>query len=391
MEEKFFEFIEKKLQELKNNQLYRTIRDVEACEGMKITIAGKSYINFASNDYLGLSKHPVVKDASKKAIEFFGVGAAASRLLSGGTIIHRELEKLLAQFKETEASVILNSGYTANTSIIPCIADEGDLIFSDELNHASIIDGCRLSRAKKIIYRHKDIEDLNNLIKKTDCKGKKIIITDTVFSMDGDIANLPELYEICNSEGALLYIDDAHGTGVLGQGYGALKHFGLKWEEFVIQMGTLSKAVGCFGAFVCGSSELIEWFINSSRGLIFSTALPASIVASAYASLKIIMEDKALLDRLWQNTKIVMKTVKELHLKTTDTETPIIPILFDDLETALNASKVFNDLEIYAPVIRPPTVKTPRIRISLSAAHTKEEIARLTEALNLLYQQLHRA
>lgn len=390
MSEKIFEFFEKRLETLKSLYLYRSVRDIQCRKGMRITVEGKEYINFASNDYLGLSQHPLTKEAAKQAIEIFGVGGSASRLLSGGTVLHRKLEELLCEFKGTESSIVLNSGYTANTSLIPALADEQDLIFSDELNHASIIDGVRLSRAQKIIYKHADIDDLEQKIKENSCKGKRIIITDTVFSMDGDIAPLKELYEICKSYEALLYIDDAHGTGVLGQGHGAWKHFNLPHDKSVIHMGTLSKALGSFGAFVCGANVLIDWFINSARGFIFSTALPASVVAAAYASLKIIMEDKTLINKLWENTEKVMNAVKIFGLKTTETKTPIIPILFETVENAINASKIFNDLGIYAPVIRPPTVKTPRIRITISAAHTHEEIERLVEAISLLYQRLHR-
>jgi 7-keto-8-aminopelargonate synthetase-like enzyme len=233
---KFFEIFEEKLEELKKNYLYRSINDIDSKTTMEIIIDGKKFINFASNDYLGLSQHPVVKQAAIEAIKIFGVGAGASRLLSGGTIIHKKLEELLCEFKNTQSSLILNSGYTANTSLIPSIAQENDIIFSDELNHASIIDGCRLSKAEKIIYKHCELEDLQKLLKNSNCKGKKIIITDTVFSMDGDIAPIKELYELCKNEEALLYLDDAHGTGVLGDGFGALRHFKLNPDESIIQM-----------------------------------------------------------------------------------------------------------------------------------------------------------
>lgn len=384
MDEKFFEIFEEKLRKLKEENLYRSVKDVEARNAMEITIQGKKYVNFASNDYLGLSQHPLVKEAALEAIKIFGAGGGASRLLSGGTVLHKKLEELLAQFKTTESCLVLNSGYTANTSLIPALAGENDIIFSDELNHASIIDGCRLSRAEKIIYRHADMEDLKRLIKKTHCKGKKIVVTDTVFSMDGDIAPIRELYELCKAEDALLYLDDAHGTGVLGNGHGALKHFGIETDHFIIQMGTLSKAIGVFGAFVCANSSIIEWFINSARGFIFSTSLPPCIVAAAYASLKIIINDKELIKKLWQNTEKVIKTIKNLGLKTTKTQTPIIPIIFESIEQAIKASKILYDSGIYAPVIRPPTVKTPRIRITITAAHSESDIEKLCSALILI-------
>ncbi len=388
MFKKIFEKIEKKLDELKVLNLYRSISDPDACEGMKIFIDGKKLINFASNDYLGLKNHSVVKQAAKEAIEIFGVGTGASRLLCGGSKLHKELEKLLCKFKSSEAAVVLNSGYTANISLIPALAKEEDVIFSDELNHASLIDGCRLSRAKRIIYRHNDMEHLKELIRKTPCEGQRIIITDTVFSMDGDLAPIKDLYELCLSEEAILYLDDAHGTGVLGNGYGALKHFGLFPDNFIIQMGTLSKALGSFGAFVCADRRFIEWFVNNARGFIFSTALPASVVASAIASIKLIIKEANLIKRLWDNTHKVMTTIKELQLQTTATKTPIIPILFESIERAMEASKILYEAGIYAPVIRPPTVKTPRIRITVSAGHSDEDIEVLKKALIRLCRQL---
>lgn len=384
MSEKIFEIFEKKLEKLRQTHLYRSVKDMESRDGMKITINGQKFINFASNDYLGLSQHPILKQAAMEAIKIFGIGGGASRLLSGGVMLHKKLEELLCRFKNSQSSLILNSGYTANISIIPALAQENDIIFSDELNHASIIDGCRLSRAQKIIYRHADLEDLQKLIKNSACRGNKIVVTDTVFSMDGDIAPVKELYEMCKKEGALLYLDDAHGTGVLGNGFGALKHFDLNPEEFIIQMGTFSKAIGSFGAFVCGSSTLIDWFINSARGFIFSTALPASIIASSYASLKIIMEDNTLIEKLWQNTVKLREIINNLGLKTTNTQTPIIPILFEDIESAIKASEVLQYFNIYAPVIRPPTVKIPRIRLTITASHSLEDIERLEEALKKL-------
>lgn len=380
--EKFFEIFEKQLETAKEKHLYRSIRDVVSRQKMEITVNRKKYINFSSNDYLGLSQHPLVKQAAIEAIKIFGTGAGASRLLSGGTIFHSKLEELLCSFKKSEASLILNSGYTANTSLIPAVTDADDIIFSDELNHASIIDGCRLSRAKKIIYPHANTEELHRLIKNSSCKGKKIIITDTVFSMDGDIAPLNEIYEVCKSEGAILYIDDAHATGVLGEGFGALRHFELTMEDFVIQMGTFSKALGCFGAFVCASSLLVKWFVNSARGLIFSTTLPPADVASAYTSLQILIEDKSLVKKLWENTLKVKEIINNLSLNTTNSQTPIIPILFKNIANAIDASAVLESYGIYAPVIRPPTVKIPRIRLTITALHSENDIERLREALD---------
>jgi 8-amino-7-oxononanoate synthase len=362
----------------------------------RILINGIEYINFSSNDYLGLASHPFIIEAAKKAMEKYGFGSGASRLLSGGTELHRELEKMVAEFKATEAALVFNSGYTANISAIPTIAGEGDVIFSDELNHASIIEGCRLSRAKKVIFRHRDVQHLSELIKKE--KGKrKIIITDTVFSMDGDIAPLKDIYELCSSlnsepktpNSILLYIDDAHGTGVLGNGRGALAHFGIKPDSQIIQMGTFSKALGSYGAFIAAQKDVIDWLINTARGFIYSTALPACIVAASIEALKILQNDLSLVKKLWQNRERLFKGIRDLDFDTIDSKTPIIPIVVGDTNTTLKFSELLMNHKIYAPAIRPPTVKVPRIRVTVTAAHTEEDIDKLLQALSFAIIRKH--
>lgn len=387
------------LDSLRQDNLFRYIKDRDAFSSLiahrssRIYINGAEYINFSSNDYLGLSADISLVEAAKRALDKYGLGAGASRLLSGGTKLHAELEKMVAKFKGTEAAVVFNSGYTANISVIPSIAREGDVIFSDELNHASIIDGCRLSKAKKVIYRHADVEHLSELIKKE--KGnRKIVITDTVFSMDGDIAPLKDIYELCrslNSElyqpnSMLLYIDDAHGTGVLGNGHGALAHFDIKPEPGsnaqIIQMGTFSKALGSYGAFIAGSRNIIDWLINTARGFIYSTALPACIVAASMAALQILQEETSLVKKLWENRERLFKGIKSLGFDTLNCETPIIPMVVGDVETTLKFSEYLMSQHIYAPAIRPPTVKIPRIRFTVTAAHTEEDIDILLQALS---------
>ncbi|MCX7913076.1 MAG: 8-amino-7-oxononanoate synthase [Thermodesulfovibrionales bacterium] len=354
-----------------------------------ILIEGQKFVNFSSNDYLGLSHNQRVIEAVKEVIEIFGIGAGASRLLSGGTELHQELEKKVAKFKGTEAALIFNSGYTLNTSVIPAISDEKSVIFSDELNHASIIDGCRLSAAKKIIYRHTDMNHLSELIKKEEGR-RKIVITDTVFSMDGDIAPLKDLYNICLENDAILYLDDAHGTGVLGNGRGALYHFGLNPTNWIIQMGTFSKALGSFGAFIAADKEIIKWLINKSRGLIFSTALPATIVAASIKALEIVESDFSLIDSLWENRQRLFNGLKKLGFNTLKSQTPIIPLVpphlysEDAVENVNILSEMLRKKHIYAPGIRPPTVKIPRIRFSVTAAHTSEEIDYLLKSLTEL-------
>ncbi|MBI4822807.1 MAG: 8-amino-7-oxononanoate synthase [Nitrospirae bacterium] len=370
----------KELKTLKEKGLLRDIKDRESSQGKAIIIKGREYINFASNDYLGLSSHPKVIEGAKKAFERFGGGGGASRLLSGGTVLHEELESLIADFKGTEKALIFNSGYSLNTGVIPSISNESDAIFSDELNHASIIDGCKLSRAKKYIYRHKDTEHLKELIKDVKAE-KKIVITDGVFSMDGDIAPIKDICRLCKDEGAMLYIDDAHATGVLGRGKGTLEHFGIKPEPWIIQMGTLSKALGSFGAFVAGSCDLIEWLINTSRSFIFSTSLPPSVIGASIEAIKIIKKDISLIDNLWANRNKLAQALNESGFNTGKTETPIIPMMMKDIESTIKLSSELMQKGIYAPSIRPPTVKTPRIRLTVTASHTDEDIEILLRAL----------
>jgi 8-amino-7-oxononanoate synthase len=369
-----------KLKILKEKRLFREIQDLTSPQGSKIKFGEKEYINFSSNDYLGLSTHPYVIDRAKKAIDEYGYGSGASRLLGGGSILHKKLEVKVAQFKNTEAALIFNSGYSANTGIIPVITDEDSTIFSDELNHASIIDGCRLSKAKTMVYRHKDLTHLEELLRKED-ERRKIILTDTVFSMGGDIAPLEGIFDICKNYNAVLYIDDAHGTGILGNGKGALSHFNIKPEPWLIQMGTFSKAIGSFGAFIAGSPDVIEWVINNARSFIFSTTLPPCIVAASTAALELIEGDSELIKRLWANRNEVAHLLNDIGYDIMESETPIIPIRTGTIENTLKISRHLYKKGIFAPAIRPPTVKEPRIRITVTAAHTDEDIERLIEAL----------
>lgn len=372
----FFE----KLKFLEEKRLFRGVKDRASPQGSKIKLSGREYVNFSSNDYLGLASHPYIINKVKKALDNYGYGSSASRLLSGGSNLHKELEDKIAQFKGTEFALVFNSGYAANTGIIPSIADEDDVIFSDELNHASIIDGCRLSRAKTLIYRHKDLSHLEHIIRKEDAKNK-IVITDTVFSMDGDIAPLSGIYDICEKNNAILYIDDAHGTGVLGNGRGSLSHFNIKPEPWIIQIGTFSKAFGSFGAFVAGSKDIVGWILNTARSFIFSTALPSCIIAASIAALELIERDSELIKRLWENRNKVVNYIKGLDFDIMESETPIIPLKTGTVENTLRISRHLYEKGIFAPAIRPPTVTEPRIRITMTAAHTNEDIERFIEIL----------
>jgi 8-amino-7-oxononanoate synthase len=372
----FFE----KLKNLQENMLFREIKDRASPQGSKIKLGGKEYVNFSSNDYLGLANHPYIINEVKKALDEYGFGSEASRLLSGGSILHKELENKIAQFKETDSALVFNSGYAANTGIIAAITDKDDIIFSDELNHASIIDGCRLSKAETLIYRHKDLSHLEDIIRGKNAK-RKVVITDTVFSIGGDITPLDAIYNICKKNKATLYLDDAHGTGVLGKGRGALSHLNIKPEPWIIQMGTFSKALGSFGAFVAGSRDVIEWIINTARSFVFSTALPSCVIAASIAALELIKKDSELIKRLWLNRNKVADGIKDIGYNIAESETPIIPLKTGTVENTLRISRYLYKKGIFAPAIRPPTVIEPRIRITVTAAHTDEDIERLIMTL----------
>ncbi len=375
------------LKRLKDSSLLRKLTCIESPQGPRISVKGKTCINYASNDYLNLSGHREVIKAACFAIQRYGVGAGAARLLSGTMTPHVMLEQSIARFKNTRTALLFNTGYAANTGILPVIADENTIIFSDELNHASIIDGARLSKANISIYRHKDLSHLEELLitsLKNKAIKKKLIVTDTVFSMDGDIAPLKSIRTLSRQFNALFMIDDAHGTGVLGKtGRGGLEHFAIK-DRSIIQMGTLSKAAGCFGAFVAGNSSLINLLVNRSRSFMYSTALPPAVASASAMALHIIATSSSRLrNRLWRNRERLFKGVSELGFETMQSETPIIPILTGNLKETLRLEKYLYRKNIYAPAIRPPTVKENRcrIRFSVTAGHTTEDIDRVLEYL----------
>ena len=369
-----------KLKILEEQNLSRRLKDREFSQGPQIMFEGKEYVNFSSNDYLGLANHPFLIDRAKKAMDKYGFGSGASRLLSGGSILHKHLEDRISQFKGTESSLVFNSGYAANTGIIPALSDEDTTLFSDEFNHASVIDGCRLSAAKTLVYRHRDLTHLEALMGKDGSK-KKIVITDTVFSMDGDIAPVKKLYDICKNFGAILYLDEAHATGVIGNGKGALAHFDINPEPWIVQMGTFSKAFGSYGAFLTGSSEVVQWTLNNARSLVFSTALPSCVIAASMAALELIESTPALIQTLWINREKLAASLIKIGYDIMGSETPIIPIRTGSIENTLRLSAYLFEKGIFAPAIRPPTVKESRIRINITAVHTDEDIERLIEAL----------
>jgi 8-amino-7-oxononanoate synthase len=378
---------DEELKELKKKCLLRKLICFESSNKSKLSINGQSYINFSSNDYLNLSKHPEIIKAAMIALEKYGIGSGASRLLSGTYAPHKKLEERIARFKKTEAALVFNTGYAANTGIIPAMTGADTVIFSDELNHASIIDGVRLSKAEVKIYRHRDVNHLEALLKKSLSRRaikRRLIITDTVFSMDGDIAPLKDIVFLCKKYGAMLMIDDAHATGVLGRtGRGGLEYFGIQADE-IIQMGTLSKAFGCFGAFVAGSRDLVDLLVNKARSFIYSTSLPPAIAEACIKAIEIVDSgSQNLRKKLWKNRQRLYQGLKNLGYDTLNSETPIIPLLAGDVKKALKIGDYLRRERIFAPAIRPPTVPEGkcRIRFSVTAAHTDEDIDLVLEKL----------
>ena len=376
-------FLKETLDDLGKRDLKRRLRLVEGAQGRKIVIEGKEVLNFCSNNYLGLADDPRLKQAAVASIEVEGMGSGASRLVCGNLSAHERLEKKIAAFKKTEKCIIFSTGYMANVGIISSLFDREDVIFSDKLNHASIIDGILLSQAKMRRYPHKDITALEQMLKETSGYKKKVIITDSVFSMDGDIAPLDRIVALAEKYDCLVMVDDAHALGVLGrEGTGAVEHFDLQ-GKIDIQMGTLSKAVGSFGAYCCGSSFLIDFLINKARSFIYTTGMPPCVAAASLKGIEIIEQDPSLRERLWENTHFLTEKIKALGFDTLETETPIIPILIRDAAKTVEFSRRLFDKGIFVSAIRPPTVppNTARLRVTVMATHLKEDLEYLLKEL----------
>ncbi len=343
--------------------------------------------DFCSNDYLGFRDHPEILSAAESALRELGLGSGASQLVSGYTHYHRELERALARFKGTPACVLFGSGYLANLGTVPLLAGEGDLILSDSLNHASLIDACRLSKAEREIFPHRDYRRLREVLEeRRESYGRVLIVTDSVFSMDGDVADLRELYAIAREYECILYIDDAHGTGTLGGGRGALREFGLSWWENVVLMGTLSKALGSYGAFVCGSEELAELLVNSARSLIFTTSLPPSVCAGALKAVELLERDPDTVRRLRARSGELYGLLKDLPFTAVYHGTPIIPLIVGDERKAVRLSYALLERGILLRAIRYPTVPrgSARLRLTVSLRYTDEDVEHLITCLREL-------
>ena len=373
---------EQRLRQLERHHLLRTLRAIESASDAEVTIGGRPVILMASNNYLGLATHPALKRAAIDATERFGVGAGAARLVSGTLPPHEELETALAKFKGTEAALVFGSGYLANLGLIPALIDADGLILADRLCHASLIDGCRLSGAGFRVYRHNDTTHLKALLAKRPARRETLIVTDGVFSMDGDLAPLPELIELADRYGAQLLVDDAHGTGVMGtQGRGTLEHYGVE-SHLPFHMGTLGKALGTSGAYVVGPAGVIRYLINTARTFLFATAPPPATAAATVAALHVVQAEPDRRTRLWDNRNYVHAGLTDAGFRLTASASPILPILIGDAQKAVAMAGRLLELGVYAPAIRPPTVPkdTSRIRVTVTSEHSRAQLDRALAA-----------
>ena len=376
------DWIDDGLKKIREKGLFREMRRFEGAQLPRTKVDGRNVILLSSNSYLGLCGDERLKEAAKNAIDTFGVGSGGSRLTTGNTSLHAELESRIANFKETESALLFNCGYMANLGILSALADPSWVIFCDKLNHASIIDGCRMSGAKLAVYRHCDMADLEH--KASRFAGMSgLIVTDGVFSMDGDIAPLPDVVRIAKKYNLMVMVDDAHATGVLGSGgRGTAEHFGIN-EEIDLQIGTLSKAVPSEGGFAAGKKNLLEYLRHKAKSFIYTTAMPPQSCAVSIAALEIIRNEPGLRKRLAGNSLLFRSRLVSMGFHVQPGETPIIPVMIGKAETAVEFSKVLLEAGVYVPAIRPPTVPEgkSRLRISLMAAHSTEDLETALEKL----------
>ena len=392
-------FLGEELDDLRSRHLYRPLRVMSSAQGPIVSIGDKRLISLSSNDYLGLTHHPRLREAALAAVRDFGAGSGAVRTIAGTMTLHEELERDLAAFKETEAVLTFQSGFTANTGVIPTITGEGDLIVSDALNHASIIDGMRLSKAPRKIYPHGDTGALREILREARDKGREgsglpyrliLIVTDGVFSMDGDIAPLPALVEAAEEYGAAVFVDDAHASGVLGRnGRGSVDHFGLH-GRVAIQVGTLSKAVGVLGGYVAGSQDLRDILIQRARPFLFSTSHPPAVAAACSAAIGVMLDEPELLERLWKNTRRFKSELARLGFETGASETPITPVLMGDPDTASRFSQRLFEEDVFAQPVVFPTVAIDksRIRTIVTAAHGDDQLDTALDAFARVGREL---
>jgi glycine C-acetyltransferase len=389
-------YLHDQLEDLKARGTYFRLRVLEDEQAAECTFDGKKVINLASNNYLGLTTHPKLRQAALEATKKYGVGSGAVRTIAGTMSLHMELEEKIARFKNVEACVVFQSGFTANAGTVSALLGKEDFIISDELNHASIIDGARLSRAKILVFRHKDVAHAEEqLASVKDQQGRKLVITDGVFSMDGDIGPLPGLCEVAEKYGAIMMVDDAHASGVLGRnGRGTIDHFNVHGRVDV-QVGTLSKAIGALGGYVCGSRDLIEFLYHRGRPFLFSTSHPPSVAATCIAAFDVLEQEPERIERLWENTRFFKKELGNLGFNiggknTPASETPITPIIVGEGRLAMEFSRELFKYGVMATGIAFPTVPEDkaRIRTIMTATHTREELDRALEVLKKVGKRL---
>jgi 8-amino-7-oxononanoate synthase len=376
-------WIDAALRDLDARALRRRLNARGGAQGPLITIDGREYINFGANDYLGLASDPRLAAAVAQASQEFGWGAGASPLVTGRSALHERLERRIAEFEGTEAALLFNTGFSANSGVIPALVGEGDVIFSDALNHASLIDGCRLSRAAVQVYRHNDCEHLNSLLREASGFRRRLIVTDSLFSMDGDLAPLPELCQLAERFDCMLHADEAHATGVFGKrGRGVAEHLGVE-DRVHVRVGTLSKALGASGGFVAGGQALIDWLANRARSYVFSTAPPPPLCAAALDALNIVEREPETRTKLLATAAGLRDQLRAAGWNIGSSASQIIPIILGDAERALAAAAKFREHGIWVPAIRPPTVPVGKacLRISLAAGHTPGMLAELLKGL----------
>lgn len=385
-------YLKEKIQDLKNEGVYRQLPILEGINEAECILNGKKVINLSSNNYLGFANHPRLKKAAIEAVEKYGVGSGAVRTIVGNLDLHEALDKKLAEFKREEAVMHFQSGFNCNAGTIQAITEKGDLIISDELNHASIIDGARLSRADKTIFKHADMDHLEAVLKENRDKYRNmLIITDGVFSMDGDIAPLPDIVELAEKYGAMTYVDDAHGSGVLGEsGRGTVDHFGLHGRvDFTI--GTLSKAIGVIGGYVAGSETMRDWLSHRGRPLLFSTSLPPAAVGAIMEAINMLMSTTEYTDRLWDNAKYFKEKMSQLGFNIGNSQTPITPVIIGDEAKTMEFSRKLLENGVFVSAIVFPTVPrgTGRLRCMVTAGHTKDQLDRAVEIFKKVGEEMN--
>jgi glycine C-acetyltransferase len=384
------QWIDGELAALRDKGLFRRLRDLQSPQGARAVFDGKEVVNLSSNNYLGLTNHPRIVDAALKATKVLGAGSGSVRTIAGTMTVHEQLEQKLATFKHTEAALVFQSGFTCNSGIIPVLVEEGDAILSDELNHASIIDGIRLTKAQRKIWTHADMDALESALKETQSARRRLVVTDGVFSMDGDVARLPEIVELSERYGGMVYVDDAHASGVFGSnGRGTIDHFNLNGRVHV-QVGTLSKAVGVLGGYVASTQSLRDLLIHKGRPFLFSTSHPPAVAAACSAAIDVLLDEPELIDRLWDNTRYFKAGLENLGFDTGHSESPITPVIAGSGKRAMELSDRLFAAGVFAQGIGYPTVPDARSRVRtiVTATHTTQDLDEALSAFEIVGRDL---